>query len=475
MRETNQKRRNGIKTGLAFWGLMVAIVLVLSGAAGKGGKNGPAGGDLLWDDQFNNGANNNGAFAITVDRNRVFAGGDGETAGKDLEGVVRAYDAKTGRLLWEDLFNYGGGANCITAITTQGRRVFAAGQGKTAAGIFIGIVRAYEATTGALLWEDQFGGGGKEAGVWAITVDRNRVFAAGYVQTEAGVFEWVVRAYESRTGTLLWADQFSLGGRSAEARAITVQGNRVFAGGFGDTGQGLCPEGGICPWVVRAYESRTGALLWEDQFDLGNGQNDVFSITAQGNRVFAAGFSNTTGASCKDEGVCELVVRAYEATTGALLWTDQFGTGEGNLFGLDITAQGNRVFAAGGGLQTQGSTSEWVVRAYEASTGALLWADQFDKGGTLNAAQSITAQFNRVFAAGFVQTGEGEYEWVVRAYEAKTGEILWDDQGTECGPIDNTFYLCAIGISGERNRVFAAGGLNEGGGTDWAVRAYSAR
>ncbi len=53
--------------------------------------------------------------------------------------------------------------------------------------------------------------------------------------------------------------------------------------------------------------AKGGDLLWDDQFDKGGGENEAFAITAQGNRVYAAGSGVTAG------GDTEFVVRAYDA------------------------------------------------------------------------------------------------------------------------------------------------------------------
>ena len=110
-----------------------------------------AGGELLWDDQFDKGAGDNEAFAIAVQGGRVYAAGRGETAGGDDEWVVRAYDARTGELLWDDLFDKGGPTNVPIAIAAQGGIVYAAGSGTTNTLAFVWVVRAYDAQTGELL------------------------------------------------------------------------------------------------------------------------------------------------------------------------------------------------------------------------------------------------------------------------------------------------------------------------------------
>ena len=163
--------------------------------------------------------------------------------------------------------------------------------------------------------------------------------------------------------------------------------------------------------MVRAYDARTGELLWDDQFDYGGGIKGALDIAAQGGIVYAAGSGRTAG------GGDEWVVRAYDAWTGELLWDDQFDNGNE---ACAIAAQGGRVYAAGSG-RTAGFDDEWVVRAYDARTGELLWDDQFDKGGGDNEAFAIAVQGGRVYAAGRGETAGGAREWVVRAYDDFTG------------------------------------------------------
>ena len=75
------------------------------------------------------------------------------------------------------------------AIATQGGRVFAAGRGATDF-----LVRAYDAQTGALLWQDGSGAVGSQ--LYAVATGARGVFAAGH--TEHGGAVYLIRAYDAQ-------------------------------------------------------------------------------------------------------------------------------------------------------------------------------------------------------------------------------------------------------------------------------------
>ena len=61
--------------------------------------------------------------------------------------------------------------------------------------------------------------------------------------------------------------------------------------------------------------------------------------------------------------------------------------------------------------------------------GQLLWEDRFDGGGRdLVAVDAIVAEGNSVFIVGASQSGNGDTDILVRAHDAKSGELLWQDR-----------------------------------------------
>ena len=494
---------NMLRVLLSLW-----VWLLCAGSVWGGG------GTLLWQDRFDHGLGLNSANGVAVKGKRVFAAGRGYVCEDppgctvhSREWVVRAHDTKTGVLLWQDQFDRGGGASEAQAIAAASTGVFSAGRGTgcanppdcTERGATDWVVRANHPKTGALLWQDHLDLGLGINAAEDITVLGKRVFAAGFgVPCETGpcpdIPNWLVRGYDAKTGTLRWQDQFDNGGgrSGADASSITGHDKRVFAAGF--TLTCFAPnEGGGCTgaWLVRGYDAKSGALIWHDQFDRGGGSSEADVIVANGRRVFAAG----TGRTCDNppdctEGRTEGLVRTYDAKTGTLLWHDYFDSGAGYEAPRAMAVKGERVFVVGQGVTCDdlpvctNRRQEWFVRAYTTKTGLLLWENRFDNGGGSNEASAVAVKGKRVFVAGFGNTcddppdcDDHREEWVVRAHDAKTGALLWQD-GYEHG---GGFNL-ANAIAAKGKRVFAVGfGLTCFDGSDcdyrqeWLIRAYSTK
>ena len=183
------------------WGLLafMASLCLVGGASG-------AGGDLVWEDQVDKAGGADGVNALAVEAGQVFAAGFGTNAAGDQDFLLRAYHATDGALVWEDRVDQAGFDDTAFALTVGEGRVFAAGSGQRAAGNEDFLVRAYDAKSGALLWEDQVDKAGGFDGVNALAVERGRLFAAGFVTNAAGNFDAFLRAYEAESGALLWED-----------------------------------------------------------------------------------------------------------------------------------------------------------------------------------------------------------------------------------------------------------------------------
>jgi TolB-like protein len=312
---------------------------------------------VRWSDSFDReGAGWDWALSVAVKDNRLFTAGMTETASGGSVFSIRAYNANGGQLLWENHYDreeaLGDGAGDVAV---EDGRVFVAGWSQTSAGGYSFSVRAYDAIGGRLLWENHFDREG-ELEDWAnkIVVKGNKVFAVGATETEAGGFALTVRAYDACTGRLLWQNYYDREGAGWDvAYAVTVEGDKVFVGGTTET-----TEGGFA-FTVRVYDARNGSLLWQDNYDReGNLSDWVTSMVTSGDRLFVAGATETT------EGGLAMTVRAYNARNGQLLWDDNYdreGTGWDGAF--NVAVHGDNVFAVGA-TETEAGGSGYTVRAY---------------------------------------------------------------------------------------------------------------
>ena len=332
--------------------------------------------------------------------------------------LVRAYDPATGALLWEDLTDYAGGDDFSRgpAIATDKDLLFLGGFATNLQGDSDVVVRAYDASSGAIVWQDQVDYGGPLGdAVTSLSAKAGRfLFVAGLAATAVtdGLF---VRAYDARTGELLWQrsttdtapELFLFGGG-----AITVHANRVFVGA--SLGAGLPAIG-----FVQSFDVRTGALLWEDQIHKGGNFDIVQELDAHGGRLFVVGFGGTScldGASPPSN--CDVFVRSYAAATGTLLWEREF-----DYSGVDDVAFGIKAGPANVYFTTSAGPLEfpvggdpmgiWRVQALKASTGTLSWEHVGDTA--FERALDLVLHRGQLFAVGRSTTTEFCCHFVVRA------------------------------------------------------------
>jgi hypothetical protein len=94
----------------------------------------------------------------------------------------------------------------------------------------------------SVLWDMRVHPTGFEAIAKQVVAEKQVLLAAGWVEEATTGFHWRIRAHDSRSGRLLWEDGPDLPGF---ASGIAVSSARAYAAGFVQTGKNL-------DWVVRA-------------------------------------------------------------------------------------------------------------------------------------------------------------------------------------------------------------------------------
>jgi hypothetical protein len=316
------------------------------------------------------------------------------------------------------------------------------------------LATAASAAPGDVLWERTVDGSlGVSDSADAIDARDGRVFAAGAIRSSQPA-ALAVRAYAANNGRLLWSAQPPTGsndeahGVHAFANVVAVCALFEFEGRavFGvvayevDTGREVWLDTGTngdaracdgqqgtlyvvgsdfdgvggADVLVRAYHARTGVVLWQDRFDGGGNVGDAANaVDIQDGDVYVTGVIQQTPG---DE---DLFVRRYDGASGALVWQQiHAGPGGGRDEGAAISVTANRVFVGGFASQA-GPANGSAVIALRTDTGARLWAD-FHEGEIVHA---IAARAGHVIAAAGPQVEETNA--IVRAYDARSGALAW--------------------------------------------------
>jgi DNA-binding beta-propeller fold protein YncE len=241
-------------------------------------------------------------------------------------------------------------------------------------------------------------------------------------------------------GTRLWLARFGCSSVAADmvespsGSAVFVTGWSGREGTFGATDEG----------TTLAYNTATGARLWADHYFPGPRSHVQFTqlaVSPDGSRVFTvASDFELSGSS----GQTFLTV-AYNAATGAQLWADKT-TVKGFLNSVAVSPNGKSVYVTGFGRAGVSTV------AYNAATGAQLWAQ--DSGIGNGVAVAASPDGSAVYVTGTSTSGTP----TTVAYSAATGNVLWATPAS----IDPV----ALAMSADGSRLFITGGFNGPNGTE---------
>jgi hypothetical protein len=178
------------------------------------------------------------------------------------------------------------------------------------------------------------------------------------------------------------------------------------------------------------------------------------ALSPNGKILFASGFYNTDKATGPQ-------TIAYNAATGAPLWTRRYPTNIATAVSLAVSPDGATLYVI-----SQTST----VLAYATATGRLRWAsaseDAFITQGVLSPDGSKVFLTGSVLVAGFE-----EYETV--AIDTATGATAWTRRYGSPNPAhpDASNLATGLAVSADGAEVFVGGFINGASGSD-AIVAY---
>lgn len=217
-----------------------------------------------------------------------------------------------------------------------------------------------------------------------------------------------------------------------------------------------------------------GTQLWVSRY---NGRGKGFDVARSvavspgGAMVFVTGYSAGNGS---DE---DYLTVAYNAVTGARLWASRYN-GPGN--GLDeghsiaVSPAGKTVFVTG---TSAGAASEqdYATVAYNALTGARLWVKRYNgPGNSYDDAARVAVSHGGglVFVTGLSAGATSGFDYATVAYSAVTGAQLWASRYN--GPGNGYDEAHSIAASPSGHTVFVTGYSAGASSFDYATVAYSA-
>ena len=325
---------------------------------------------------------------------------------------------------------------------------------------------------GAQLWAaryDNTGNGGATS--VAVSPDGKTAFVTGYT-TAAGAEDYATVAYNAATGAQLWAARYdspSNNGAAAEV-AVSPDSKAVFV-----TGSSLGTPTGE-DYATVAYNAATGAQLWVARYDgFGGGGNYAHSVAVSPNGKSVI----VTGESIGTNNGYDYATVAYNAATGAQLWASRYnGASNGDRGANSVAVSGNTVFVTGSSYGGSTANYDYATVAYSAATGAQLWVKRYDGPGSGDdQAYSVAVSPNgkAVYVTGYTGTSSttAGYDYTTIAYSAATGAQLWLARYNGPGNFTDEAYSVAVSPSG--GTVYVTGeSAGTGDGWDCATVAYDA-
>jgi DNA-binding beta-propeller fold protein YncE len=345
------------------------------------------------------------------------------------------------------------------AVSPDGSTVFVTG----------GPTVAYNAASGAMRWVTA--GGTTVSGFAAVaSPDGSEVFVAGTSAGPDGTTDYGTEAYDSATGAGLWAASYhgpGTGSDRALAVAVSPDGSEVFV-----TGQSSNGTGSTTGFATVAYDASTGAQLWVARYDgpvAGIDRAVAVAVSPAGSTVFV------TGSSLGQNGSASYTTLAYQAATGATVWTQRYnqGTRNAGAAALAVGPGGSTVYVTGASHSSHGQDA--TTLAYAAATGTRLWTAQYDgPSGTGNSPMSmaVSPDGSRVFVTGQTKTTTAQFVYSTQAYHAASGARIWAK--TYGGPAG--FGLAqSVVVNPAGSRVFVTGytGSTTPLSTEYATLAYN--
>jgi WD40 repeat protein len=354
-----------------------------------------------------------------------FGGRNRACCHSDWDYATVAYDAATGAQRWASRYNGPGNVAdqaSSVAVSPGGATVFVTGNSFGGASSTDYATVAYNAATGAQRWVSRYNGpanSADQASSVAVSPGGATVFVTGKSRGATSGQDYATVAYNAATGARRWASRYNAPanrGDRASSVAVSPGGATVFV-----TGTSRGRTSGM-DYATLAYNAATGARRWASRYNgPKNADDGAVSVAAGpgGRSVFVTGTSPGRASGM------DYATIAYNAATGAPRWTRRYNgpaSGADTASSLAVRPGGSAVFVTGTSFAgTSGGTSlsDYATVAYNAATGARLWASRYHgPAGQSDAfALAVSPDGSKVFVTGFTVGETTRPDYATVAYQ----------------------------------------------------------
>lgn len=366
-------------------------------------------GRLVWSRRFS-GASAERPFdratsvAISPDGSTIYVTG---TRRYDFHGhgdiFLAAFSARSGRKLWAKRVHKGRAAGTEVEVARSGRAIYVTGSGRYES-LERQVVTARYNRRGNRIWKRHFGGIGRDA-VNDLTVRRSGIFVAASI--EEGRRQHSTTLSYSRKGRLRWA------AAPGEAERGHLYGGELrVANGLVyrfSTTQDLDQEGGPAVAEMYAFDVETGSVVWADvttNVKTGFVSGTELALSLDGQVAYAVGLPGTVPGDHFER----FDIRAYDAVSGAILWTVTYDHPTADAYLTDVVARDEGVVV--GGILMPGMRRDLLTVGLSRESGSLIWSARYnpsdEANSEVNGGTMALGPNQSVIHAGEVMYGESE-------------------------------------------------------------------
>jgi PQQ-like domain len=271
-------------------------------------------------------------------------------------------------------------------------------------------------------------------------------------------------------GTRLWVQTYTGGtGRNGAATSLATSPDRPVVYVTGATAKTPSGTGGDVSTL--AYDSHTGAVLWQARYQSApyHPGDPSIVVSPDGSTVFVAAYLRNRGGP-------NIIVLAYSAVNGALLWTYQppdFGRiSLASEHPLAVSPDSTELYVATS--TDQRNPVGYITFALDAGKGSVDWTAQQQWPQPVYHADTsvaVSPDGSAVFVTGQAGTV---------AYGATSGAVLWQDHfkrqwdrypaGLVVSPDSSTIYITSRGLGGSHEFWLTEAYSTATGARTWVTR-----